>query len=169
MDPNLKSGRIWPNLNLHVLLLWRGKPLRRPRVARSLRRAQGALRGARRCAAAHRPAPGRARFVARRRQRSLSTLESGRTTAHGQMVPSPFAHGGVRALSATLVAASPSPCSAQAPVPAELGLYATTHISEDRTASALVGLQRGVPATSAARPSEAWCRGFYFIFNRSLT
>ena len=57
-----------------------------------------------------------------RQQRPLSAPESERTTAHGQMMSSPFAHSGACALLAALAAASPSPYSAQVSIPAELGL-----------------------------------------------
>ena len=77
-------------------------------------------------------------FGAHTLQRSLSALELGRTTAHDHVLCSPFAHGGVRALLAAVAAASPSPCSALVPVPAELGLQATAHVREEKAASALV-------------------------------
>ena len=58
-------------------------------------------------------------FVARVRQRSLSALEAGRTTAHGQMLASPFAHGGARMLLAG-VAASASPLLGDRALPRSL-------------------------------------------------
>ena len=61
-------------------------------------------------------------FAARVHQRSLSAIESGCTTTHGQIMASWFTHSSppccarARALLATLVALPPSPCSALVPV-----------------------------------------------------